>query len=167
MTITQDNYTSNLIHSFYDRLKTIVGTTVTISSYTKTITYLVGWPPDLLKYKDNLPLIIIKHLDSPITKLIEMGGASDVFDNIVVSVIAGGLENESQNEFMKFALTDKIRFGFDDTTFNFKNIQDSEAVEGTIDTRVQTITRPRRDEINVFENHHSELLIQLKTQIKI
>lgn len=164
MAISTENFTSFMEYSLLAKLKSVVGLTYSFGNLTsKNITYVAGYPSDFKKYKDNLPMIVIQDLGSGINRQAEQGGKRSTIQSYYVHVFAGGYEKESHNEFMKNGITDKIRFGFDEKTFNF--VDNEGLVYGTIESTSTKLDTSRRDKISVFENHHGIINLDLEVWI--
>jgi len=165
MTISQTNYKSNLVESIYNKLKTIVGTTYTNSGLGNlTITYVVGYPPDITIYKDSLPVIIIGKPVGARPEQFEQGGNRKYSDNLYIEVIAGGYNDEYANEFLKNYLTDKIVFGFDQKVYSFTNY-DTSTIEGIYNCNCTEMARTVADVSSVYERHHSVAQLTVWTTI--
>ena len=159
-------YASNLMESIENKLQSVLGTTYTHPTLGNiTLTYVSGgYPADLKEYKNSLPLIILDHQNRPRPVQRDIGGARTYTDLIYIHVIAGGLGDDTANERMKLDLTDKILFGFDLKTFTFTNY-DSNAAEGIYHTEIQEVPRISTDQVSVFEQHHSEMLMTVTADI--
>jgi len=166
--ISKYNFTSNLERSLFEQLKLIVGTTYTHNTGgTKNIKFIAGYPSDFKKYADDLPLIVIQRLGSPQNLQGEMGGKRIVEPSYYIHVFAGGYTRETHNEFMKNGIVDLIEFGFDNKVFNYKDYSGSPAtVVGRITSNSLVLDTSRRDKINVFENHHGIVSLDLEIWIK-
>ena len=166
MPITVSGYTANLFESIQNQLQTTVSSTYNHAGFGPiTITYVSGgYPADITKYKNNLPLIILDHSNRPDPTQRDIGGKRTYTNVLYVHVIAGGYGDDTANALMKFGLTDKIVFGFDLKTFTLTNY-DSGVPEGIYHTKASEVVRVSEDETSVYEQHHSEILLTVTADI--
>lgn len=164
--ISKTNYTSNLIESIFNKIKTVLGSTYTSpAGETINLTFLGAYPRDIEAYKSNLPLIILDRNYKYRPVQAEQGGRTKYTDNFYVYVIAGGFSDENTNEFMKNELMDKLLFGFDRSTFDFINY-DTNSVEGIYNTDAQEVLRMQPSIYSVFEAHKSQILLTVTSVLK-
>lgn len=165
MTITNSNTTGNLIESIWDTLKSILGSSyINANLGNKTITYKIGFPRLNEGYKDELPIVFLNYRRRLTPVQYEQGGRRTYGHLLNIHVIAGGYNNELQNELMKQDLLDKIIYGFDNKDFNYI-ISDTQTVEGRYSTLANEVARIITDDSDSFERHHG--VIEINANIKV
>jgi len=166
--ISQLNFRNNLVSTIFNYTKTNIGTTYTNATDgwdSKTITYLSAYPESMEKYKDNLPLIIIKRRNGLTPTQFELGGNREYPVLFDCYIIAGGYNNDNHDDYMMNSLTDKLIFLYDNKVIDFINYDTGEVVQGTIRTTVDEDGTVPNDRINDFNRHKNELTLEAKVLI--
>lgn len=159
--VANNNITGYVTDTIFNKVISIIGT----SYDSRTINYHAGYPQETDNNEEgmfnNLPLVFMESAKRSPVQQYEQGGDREYEYRLFVHIIAGGLDDDSQNELMKLDLGDRLFFGFDDKTYHYHNSTNGK-VEGIYNTNIIERDRIITNNADTYGKHHAEFVITAK-----